>query len=244
MIVLPPLGVRGTGLWHALLDVADRVAAAWTLVGGQMVLLHALEHDRPVPRISEDLDLVVDTRVRPRALPILLGTLESLEFADTGISADGVAHRFARQGVVIDVLAPEGVGTRADLRTIGAAVTVAVSGGSFALARSQLVDLQVDGRVGRVPRPDLAGALVIKAMAAQKDRKRGPERHLRDLAFLLSLVQDPFNMREELGRRNCRRIGGASALQDPLHEAWFSLPQPADRRDAQAALALIGREPA
>ena len=44
MIELPPLASPVDQLWHALLDLSDRLTVPWTLVGGQMVLLHALEH--------------------------------------------------------------------------------------------------------------------------------------------------------------------------------------------------------
>lgn len=65
MIDLPPLGALEATLWDALLDIAERMPEGWTLIGGQMVLLHGLEKERIPPRISEDLDLVVDVRVRP-----------------------------------------------------------------------------------------------------------------------------------------------------------------------------------
>lgn len=69
MIALPPLGDLEDRLWLALMDIAERRPGDWTLVGGQMVLLHALEHGAAPPRISPDLDLVVDARVRPPANP-------------------------------------------------------------------------------------------------------------------------------------------------------------------------------
>ena len=44
MLVLPDLGDHTVELWLALLDIAEAVPVDWVLVGGQMVLLHALEH--------------------------------------------------------------------------------------------------------------------------------------------------------------------------------------------------------
>jgi len=55
MIELPNIGDADEAMWTALLDIADRTQD-WTLIGGQMVLLHGLEHARLPPRISEDLD--------------------------------------------------------------------------------------------------------------------------------------------------------------------------------------------
>ena len=69
MIALPPLCELEDQPWLALMDIAERRAADWTLVGGQMVLLHALEHDATPPRVSTDLDLVVDARLRPPGHP-------------------------------------------------------------------------------------------------------------------------------------------------------------------------------
>ena len=39
------------------------VAAEWVLVGGQMVLLLAIEHGVAWPRVSVDLDVIVNARV-------------------------------------------------------------------------------------------------------------------------------------------------------------------------------------
>lgn len=65
MIVLPALDDATSALWDALLDISERMHDSWTLVGGQMVFLHGVEAGVPPPRISRDLDLVVDVRVRP-----------------------------------------------------------------------------------------------------------------------------------------------------------------------------------
>jgi hypothetical protein len=62
MIALPPVGDLDEALWLALIDIAERRPSGWTLVGGQMVLLHAFEHGVWPPRISRDLDLAVDAR--------------------------------------------------------------------------------------------------------------------------------------------------------------------------------------
>ena len=241
MIELPPLGELDVELWHALLDIADRMASDWTLIGGQMVLLHALEHGRAPQRVSEDLDLVVDARVRPLALPRMLSTLDDLGFAAVAISHDGVAYRFSRGRTSVDVLAPDGVGPRADLRTVGAARTVEIGGGSYALSRSGPVSVSAAGRSGEIPRPDLAGAILIKAVAATRDTRRGPERHLNDLAFLLSLVADPIAMRDDLGATNCARIRRVTGIHGAHSEAWTLLGDDATAADGYAALRIITR---
>lgn len=44
VIDLPPLPPPIDELWHTLLDLAEHVDVPWALIGGQMVLLHAIEH--------------------------------------------------------------------------------------------------------------------------------------------------------------------------------------------------------
>ena len=239
MITLPPLGNLDLELWHALLDLAEREPADWTLIGGQMVLLHALESGRTPLRVSQDLDLVVDARVRPPALARIVSSLGDLGFAQAAISADEIAHRFQRGRAVIDVLAPDGIGPRTDLRTVGGATTVEIGGGTYALARSGPVSVSVGDRRGVVHRPDLAGAILIKAVAATRDTRRGPERHLRDLAFLVSLVTDPIAMTEDLGPANVARVQRVTELQDPRNAAWGLLGDETVVADAHAAFRLI-----
>ena len=110
MIHLPSLGDLEEDLWLALLEVAERHPSGWTLIGGQMVLLHALEHGVSPPRISRDLDLVVNARALSPTVPGMAKTLEEMGFALGEISFEGTAHRFTRGKVAIDVLAPDGVG--------------------------------------------------------------------------------------------------------------------------------------
>ena len=75
-----------------------------------MVLLLGLEHGATPPRVSEDLDTVVDVRVRRRALQLHIAALGRLGFESVGCSPEGIAHRFQRGDIRIDALAPEGTG--------------------------------------------------------------------------------------------------------------------------------------
>ena len=63
-IELPPLAAPVDELWHVLLDLGEQLTVGWALVGGQMVLLHALEHGRVPPQISQDGDVVADVRTQ------------------------------------------------------------------------------------------------------------------------------------------------------------------------------------
>ena len=121
VIELPVLPPPVHELWHTLLDLGDQLDVPWALIGGQMVLLHAIEHGQVPPQVSQDGDVIADIRAVPGALAQVVAGLEGMGFALQSISTDGLAHRYTRAAeprpVVIDVLAPEGLGERADLTT-------------------------------------------------------------------------------------------------------------------------------
>lgn len=240
MISLPPLDPTTASLWDALLDIADVMGDSWTLVGGQMIFLHSVERRVPPPRISRDLDLVVDVRVRPKALPRMAETLTSLGFeASHHAGMAGSVRRFERGDVPVDILAPEGAGKRVDLRLVGTLDAIEIRGGTAALLRSEDVDIDHAGRVGRIRRPDLAGAIIIKCEARRSDRGPESSRHVRDLAFLCSLVDDPLGERDLLGTKGRRLLRGATELADENNFAWMGL---GDRRlDAQLAYRIMSR---
>ena len=112
-VVLPTLASAHGALWTLLRDLADRHDRDWVLIGEQMVLLHALQSGRSPNRVSQDLDTIIDARVRPPAVAAFVATLESLGLRAVGVSPDDVAHRFALGDTRIDVLVPEGIGRRA-----------------------------------------------------------------------------------------------------------------------------------
>ena len=126
MIELPALAGTERELWDALLDLAERQPDGWTLVGGQMVLLRALEQGRVPPRVTRDLDVLADLRARPAALPQIVTTLTELHFEVELAAPDKSGHRFKRGDVTLDLLAPDNLGARADLNTVGSVTTVLV----------------------------------------------------------------------------------------------------------------------
>jgi hypothetical protein len=217
-VELPRLGAQHDHLWTVLCDLGEAHEENWTVIGGQMVMLHALQAGRPPSRVSEDIDTVIDTRVRPPALNSFLNTLAELGFTSAGVSPDEVAHRFVRDAVHIDVLGPDGLGQRADLRTVGNATTIEVRGGTQALERAELLPVRHNERVAYVPRPNLLGAIVIKAAAVSNDPN--PRRHVRDVALLCSLVNEPLVLRQTMTRKDRQRLAGVKGLHDRNHEAW------------------------
>lgn len=239
VIEMPPFLAPISELWHVLLDLEERLTVPWSLIGGQMVLLHALEHGHTPPHISQDGDLIADIRADPASISAIVAELEGMRFELADVSADGIAYRYTRDSdprpVVIDVLAPEGLGERANLVTSPPGRTVEVPGGTQALGRTELVTITHEDRRGRVPRPTLLAALVGKAAATQLP---APQRHYRDLALLLCLVDDPFELADELTPKDRRRLRLAKKLDDDAHPAWALVP-PAIRARGQITYAVL-----
>ncbi len=61
-LLLPTLPGHNNALWETLIELAELRPGEWTLIGGQMVYLHAVEHGATPPRISTDLDVLVNAR--------------------------------------------------------------------------------------------------------------------------------------------------------------------------------------
>jgi hypothetical protein len=219
--MLPRLGSPVDQLWDVLLDLGA-LPLRWTLIGGQMVLLHALEHGQVPSQISQDGDVVADVRADPSGLRTLVGVLAEKGLEPEMVMTDGRVHRYLRSAeprpVVIDVLAPEGMGRRTDLTTTPPGHTIQVPGGTQALDRTEVVEVRHGARSGLVPRPSLLGAIVAKAAACALPGDTS--RHERDLALLCALVPDPFTLREQMTGKDVQRVRAASALAVPHHSAW------------------------
>lgn len=225
IVTLPPLAAPVDQLWHLLLDLTE-LPVKWTLIGGQMVLLHALEHDQVPPQISQDGDIIADVRTDQSALLVVVAALEGHGFDLEAITTDGRAHRYTRPAqpspVIIDLLAPEGLGHRTNLTTTPPGRTIEVPAGQQALHRTELVKVRHEGRSGLIPRPSLLGAIIAKAAACALPGNSS--RHERDLALLCSLVPDPFNVREQLTPKDRTRLRRVRRLDDRDAPAWRLVP--------------------
>jgi len=224
MIDIQPRDDLEHRLWRAALELADLQPEGWTLVGAQMVMLYAWEHGVSPTRTSRDLDVLVNIKAIAGGTQQFARQLLDAGFELAMVTPDGRGHRFVRGDVTMDVLAADNLGDRADLTTIPPARTIAVPGGSQALRRTELVDVSLPGQDGRLPRPNVLGAILLKARAADVDPD--PERHLADLAFLLSLVDDPFELVGELTPKEQRYLGARGAVRDPNHPAWGTVANP------------------
>jgi hypothetical protein len=225
VIELPPLGAPVDALWNVLLDLGA-MPVRWTLIGGQMVLLHALAHGQVPPQISEDGDVVADIRADQASLRTVVRALTERGFDLLTITTDGRAHRYVRPAepkpIVVDVLAPDGLGPRTNLVTTPPGRTVEVPGGTQALDRTEFVHVRHAGRTGKVPLPSLLGAIVLKAAACKLPGDSA--RHERDLALLIALVVDPFDMRAVMTTSDLRRLRAVRVLLESTHPAWRLVP--------------------
>ena len=106
------MGILLADTLEEALDIGDVAPEGWVLIGGQMVLLHATEYRVSWPRVSMDLDVIVNARVAA-SVRRFVGVIESIGFVLDGMSPEMLAHRYRRGRASIDVLAPEGVGERA-----------------------------------------------------------------------------------------------------------------------------------
>ena len=235
---LPTLPGHDDELWAALIELSDLRQGEWTLIGGQMVFLHAMEHGAQPPRVSTDLDVLVNARVVSGGVREFVASIEAVGFALVGASAEGIAHRYQRGGVSIDVLAPEGLGSRTDLITTPPGRTLQVPGGTQALDRTELVPVVFGDHQGFVPRPSLLGAIVGKAVAVDVDDV--PDAQRLDLALLLSLVDDPIKLAEPLTKKDLKRLRTRSEMLYPAQPAWRGLADDAADR-GRAAFRLLTR---
>jgi hypothetical protein len=237
LVRLPPLTEAQTEVWHLLFDLAQEQDSTWCLIGGLMVFLYGVEHQQQ-PRPTDDADIVVDIQANPAALGEIVRFIKGRGL-EPELAPEGIQHRFKREShgaeVVIDVMAPDHSGVRADLTTTPPGRTLEVPGGRRALARATPVWVTVGSRTGRLLRPDELGAIVVKlgAIGTPGD----PGKHYEDLAFLLSILTDPLDARASLStneRSKLRTIG----LHDPGHRAWRLL-RAGDATRGQAALRLL-----
>lgn len=233
---LPTLPGYDDALWAALIELTELRPGEWTLIGGQMVFLHAIENGAQPPRVSTDLDVLVNARVASGAVREFVKGIEAAGFTLVGASPEGLAHRYRRVGVIVDVLAPEGLGPRTDLTTTPPGRTLQVPGGTQALDRTELVPVAFGSHQGFVPRPSLLGAIVGKAVAVDVDDV--PDAQRLDLALLLSLVEDPIELREQLTKKDRQRLRARSEMADPDQPAWSNLPA-AEADTGRAAFRLL-----
>lgn len=228
--------------WHFGRTVA-KVASAlgedqpWCLVGGLMVALFAIEAGE-MQRPTADIDILADARRRPSGTERASVRLQELgaELREVdGLDAKR-GFRFDVDGQIVDVLAPDGLGT-SGATTIGGLRTIEIPGGTQALDRTEIVDIVVDGESFGLRRPTLIGATLLKARALAVHSRPEDQRH--DIVTLLSLLNDPRAAREQITRKEqswLRAIDDRLALDDAALAEPFAA---ARLRVARAAYRIL-----
>jgi hypothetical protein len=254
MIALGQLTPAAEEAWWVLFDLTDADSENWALIGGQMVQVLASEYDATeLVRPTEDVDVVVDTRARRGGTEWLAGWLTDRGFELGGVSPDSIGHRYVRSTeagigrLAFDVLAPEGLSARTPSVTTPPARTVQVPGATQALQRSKVVEVTVSGvlnrpeRKGRVRRPDLLGAIIVKAAAHEIPVRDNPDRDWQDAALLLSMVVDPNELADQCTRKDKRRLIRLRELDDREHVGWGRLDDERYRLGTAALDLLLSR---
>lgn len=239
--------------WTVSFGIEETFGGGWVVVGGQMVALHAASLEvRLGIRPTDDVDVLVDVRARRGGTRELGDWLNGVGFAHAGMSPDGIGHRWTRPAergpgtVVVDVLAPEGLGPRTPLVTVPPARTIEVPGGTQALQRAERIHVSVTDvtgqttATGHVWRPDLLGAIVAKAAATTIPVRENPDRDWQDVAMLLANVPDPFALAEVATAKDRARLAKLERLEDRQHLGWALLGDDDHRRGVVALAVLMG----
>lgn len=222
-------------LWRTVAKVAAAFGEdrRWCLVGGLMVALFAIEAQQ-AQRATTDIDVLADARARPSGTAWATGRLEALGATLHEQQEFEGEHgfRFALDGQIVDVLAPDGLG-RSGAITTGKLQTIQIPGGTQALNRIEVVEIVVDSEAVALRRPTLIAAILLKARSLRVHSRPDDQRH--DLITLLSLLEDPRAARAEITTKEIgwmRSISDRLSIDDPSFQESFE----ADRLRAARAV--------
>lgn len=191
-----PVSDEARQLWDDALALAEELPEdGWVLVGGLMVQLHAERYGQSGQRATTDIDILTNSRERPSVTETVAQKLLDLGFDALFSSADEqTLFRFKLDGKTVDVLGPDGL--KGDPPTVKPHTTLPIPGGTQALARSELVRVEVEGgRSGVIRVATLTAGILLKARSVQKKHR---EKDRQDLVVLLSCVEEPLEMKEEM----------------------------------------------
>jgi hypothetical protein len=243
-IVIRPPTAGGRRIWKLVLSLADELGPdrEWTLIGGLMVQLHAFEHGDD-PRPTVDIDLLGGAKRPPRMTEAMAALLvaRGAEVAEPPRSSPNLGYRFEFEGDTVEVLGPDGL--RSDPKTIGGLTTFQAAGGSQALRRAEAVLVSLDGAGPvAVRRPNLLGAILIKARVVVKKREGKYASDRQDLIRLLTYVDEPRALAADMSRKEPRWLHeaeGALGFEDQGLPVLFPVGV---LERAQQVLRLLGQE--
>lgn len=153
---------------------------------------------------------------------------------------DGLAYRYRNgDGVEVDILAPDHLGERVlpKLHTPHGK-TVQVPGARKALQHSCTFTAIYGDReeVAFIPSLLTAINIKLKAIGLPGPTERFGSRHLDDIAFLVSLVDDPDTLLNDPVYKSLP-LHAADALDVPTHSSWRKLGEHAE--DGVAAWSML-----
>ncbi len=243
VIHISPPTDEASRLWGVALDLAEAfgVDMDWALIGGLMVQLHGVQHDDDL-RPTVDIDVLGDARRRPvmteRMAQILIDRGGAVVLPPR--SNKKLGYRFEIDGEVVEILGPDGLAS--DPKTVNGLTTFQVSGGRQALARTETVLVSLNGAPPRkLRRPNLLGAILIKARVVAKERREKFDSDRQDLIRLLSYVEDPRNLAVQQGLKSTEKkwLRTIKKKLDPTDPTVARLASPDVRERAHQALALL-----
>ena len=237
--------------WPNVAELAIALPAnRWTLIGGLMAQMHAINRGMDVVRPTNDVDIVLHIETERGTPRATVTALERIGYQML-LSIDPLnptAHRFTRGTSHVDVIASD-TAMKEDEDQIDVVIAdhpapsveeamrhmkmVKIEGGTQALKRTANYRLKItsgEPTTISVPRP--FGALILK-VAAYKTDSRDPGRHLNDAAVLLACIEDPFEERNGfMGSDRSRLLFLQSHLADD-QPAWRRMPREDARRGQQ-----------
>ncbi len=190
-------------------------------------------------RPTHDVDMILHIQTGAVTFGNVRDDLEGLGYALLEPMGDGPVHRFARGRTsteAIDVMVPdrlpEGKRPKALRRLV-----FAVPGGTSALMKTVICEVDAGVGVVTLSVPDVLGALVLKGAAYTAD-SRDRARHLDDAAVLACAVTDPVADRERRIGSDRKRLRALwNELQDVNHRSWIATGTAARR--GRAALEVL-----
>ena len=206
-IAIDPPTPEARRLWAKTLELTESFGTEgqWALIGGLMVQLHSFEHNGDV-RPTIDIDVLGDSRKRLGMTQRIATIIDGLggEMTMPSRGDEDLGYQFEIDGETVEVLGSDRA--RTDPKTLGNFTTIRVPGGSQALSRAETVLVSLDGAPAvALRRPNLLGAILIKACAVAVKRRGKFESDRQDLICLLSFVEDPRALAAEGGLKKGER---------------------------------------
>lgn len=237
VVRIVPRDAQQAAVWRLARDVSELLAGLpWVLVGGLMVQVHEAEAGRVSAFATGDVDAVLDVRALSTAKRQGASRLVAAGFEPVP-EDERLVYRFRRGSDIVDLLAPDRLGTRADITTVPPGRTLEAIGARQAINRSRGLTVDAGDDPFELPVPSLIGAIVFKArVVLSVGLAASREKHERDVARLLALVADPMAAREVLTTKEHGYLRALASLTDPSHRAWRGV---AGARDAGTALRIL-----